>query len=102
MNKSLILKNKLFNFFFLLVTFFIFIYILYYLTFSNLGMINYFKLNNEYNNKSEVFNKIINDNDELLNKINKLSPKNIDLDYLEEISREKLGYLKENEVVIVF
>ena len=101
MNKSLIFKNKLYNFSFILFTCFIFMYLFYHLLFSSRGLFEYFKLNNEYNKEKLIYLSIKNNNINLDEKINKLDPKNIDIDFLEEVSRKKIGYLRNNEIIII-
>ena len=75
---------------------------MYYTIASDRGVIKYFKLSNEFNKKNDQYIHIINSNNELRNKIDKLNPNNIDIDFLEEISRKKIGYLSKNEIIIVF
>ena len=47
MNKSLALKNKLYLFFSLLISFFIFLYLFYFLINGDRGIISYYKIKNK-------------------------------------------------------
>ena len=99
MNKSLALKNKLYLFFLLLVSLFIFIYIIYFL---NRGIISFFKISKEnsiYKNQLISLNK---KNKYLEDRIKRLKTNSLDLDFLDEKIREKTGYIYEDEIVIIF
>tara|TARA_B100000029_G_scaffold511129_2_gene604280 strand:- start:120 stop:431 length:312 start_codon:yes stop_codon:yes gene_type:complete len=100
MNKSLVVKKKLYLFFFLLFSFFLFIYLTYFLINGERGIISYYKSKNEYNYfKDEKFNLNLK-NEKLLDKISRLDPKNLDLDYLDEQLRYHSGKYKKNELII--
>ena len=68
MNKSLALKNKLYLFFLLLVSLFIFIYLIYFLVNGNRGIISFFKISKE---NSIYKNQLISLNKNLANFSNK-------------------------------
>ena len=101
MNKSVILKNKIILYLSFLITFFIFIYLVYFLIYGQRGLLQYFyltKQNQEYTQKlanltieSEYYN----------DRIKRLQPNTIDLDFLDEQVRNKLGLIDKNEIVII-
>ena len=100
MNKSLALKNKLYLFFLLLVSLFIFIYLIYFLVNGNRGIISFFKISKEnsiYKNQLISLNK---KNKYLEGRIKRLKTNSLDLDFLDEKIREKTGYIYEDEIVI--
>ena len=101
MNKSLVIKNKFYLFLSFLISFFLLIYLIYFLVNGERGLISYFKLNNQnllYSNNLNKLNKI---NDYYLDRIKRLQPNTIDIDYLEEILRKNTGFLKENEILVI-
>ena len=100
MNKSLVLKKKIYIFSFLVFSLFLFLYLFYFFINAERGIISYFKIKNKnilYNNELTSLNKI---NNELEDKISRLSPKSLDLDYLDEQIRFKSGAVFNNELVI--
>ena len=101
MNRSLVLKNKIYFYFSFLFTFFLFIYLLYFLINGDRGILQYFKLNslNEIY-KSELLN-LNHSNEYYLDRISRLRPNTIDLDYLDQIYREVTGYSDNNEVIVI-
>ena len=58
MNKSLALKNKLSLYFLFLISFFILLYLFYFLINGERGIISYYKIKNQNYNYSEVLNKL--------------------------------------------
>ena len=101
MNKSLVLKNKFYFYLSFLFTFFIFVYLLYFLVNGERGLLNYFSLkilNTQYNEKYMTLNI---ENDFYLDRIKRLQPTTIDLDYLDETFRKVTGFTSENETVII-
>ena len=101
MNKSLVLKNKFYFYLSFLFIFFLFIYLLYFLVNGDRGILQYFKLKSlnkiyqiEYSNLNEK-------NDYYLDRIKRLQPNTIDLDYLDETFRKVTGFTSENETVII-
>ena len=101
MNKSLVLKKKIYLFSFLVFSFILFLYLFYTLVNAQRGIISYYKIMNEsiiYDNELDLLNNI---NDELEDKISRLSPQSLDLDYLEEQIRFKVGSSSNNELVII-
>ena len=101
MNKSVILKNRVSLYLSFLVTFFIFIYLVYFLIYGQRGLLQYFylsKQNQEYNQK---LNKLTSENDYFSDRIKRLQPNTVDLDFLDEQVRKKLGLIDKNEIVII-
>ena len=101
MNKSVILKNKIILYLSFLITFFIFIYLVYFLIYGQRGLLQYLyltKQNQEYTQKlanltieSEYYN----------DRIKRLQPNTVDLDFLDEQVRNKLGLIDKKEIVII-
>ena len=102
MNKSLALKNKLYLFFLLVISLFIFIYLLYFLINGPRGMISYFKLKNDNQENKIILNELVKRNDFFYDKINRLKANSLDLDFLDEKVREKTGYIDNDEILIIF
>ena len=102
MNRSLTFKRKLYDFIFILMSFFILLYITYFLIFSDKGLFNFFILKNKLKDKNMTYNKITLENENLINKINKLKLNSIDLDYLDELNVKQNGYIGNRDIVVVF
>ncbi len=102
MNKSLALKNKFYLFFLLIISFFIFIYLFYFLINGDRGLISYFKIKNQYFEQKLTFSYLIKKNLILSDRIKRLQTNTLDLDFLDEKIREKTGYIDDNEVLIIF
>ena len=101
MNKSLVLKKKIFYFSFLVFSFVLFLYLFYSLFNAQRGIISYYKIMNKsiiYDNKLNFLNEI---NNELEDKISRLSPQTLDLDYLDEQIRLKVGSVSKDELIIL-
>ena len=101
MNKSLALKNKLYLFFSLVFVFLIFLYLIYFLIDPDKGIISYYKLKNQQFIYRTQLNELKIKNDLFVDRISRLQPNTIDLDYLEEQLRLKTGYIEENEILII-
>ena len=101
MNKSVILKNKIILYFSFLITFFISIYLIYFFVNGQRGLLKYFYLQKQ----NIEFNKTINilkiENDYYADRIKRLQPNTIDLDFLDENVRKNLGFIDKNERVII-
>ena len=102
MNKSLVYKNKFYLFFSFVFAFFLFLYLMYFLINGPISIFTYFKLKNLNISYSEQFNNLKEHNNLLIDKIKRLQPNTLDLDYLEEKWRKNTGFSKENEIVVVF
>ena len=101
MNKSVVLKNRIILYFSFLITFFIFLYLVYFLVYGQRGLLQYFylsKQNQEYNKR---LSHLTSENQYLSNRIKKLQPNTVDLDFLDEQVRKKLGLIDKNEIVII-
>ena len=102
MNKSLVYKNKFYLFFSFVFTFFLFLYLAYFLINGQGSILTYFKLKNLNISYSEQLNYLNEHNNLLIDKIKRLQPNTLDLDYLEEKLRKNTGFSKKNEIVIIF
>ena len=102
MNKSLALKNKLYLFFSLLISFFIFLYLFYFLINGDRGIISYYNIKNQNTQHHFVLRELQKKNSFLTDRIKRLQTNTIDLDFLDEQIRKQTGYVNENEVLIIF
>tara|TARA_Y100000590_G_C15067965_1_gene768907 strand:+ start:106 stop:417 length:312 start_codon:yes stop_codon:yes gene_type:complete len=102
MNKSLVFKNKFYLFFSFIFVFFLFLYLMYFLINGQRGIISYFKLKKINTIYSKELNNLEYQNIALEDKIRRLQPNTLDLDYLEERLRKNIGLLKNNEITVVF
>ena len=101
MNKSVILKNRLILYFSFLITFFIFLYLVYFLVYGQRGLLQYFYLSKQNQEYNETLAKLTSENQYIGNRIKKLQPNTLDLDFLDEQVRKKLGLIDKNEIVII-
>ena len=101
MNKSLVLKNKFYFYLSFLFTFFLFIYLLYFLINGDRGILQYFKLKNLNETYKIQYSNLVEKNDLYLDRIKRLQPNTIDLDYLDETFRKVTGFSSQNETVII-
>ena len=101
MNKSVVLKNRIILYFSFLITFFIFLYLVYFLVYGQRGLLQYFYLSKQNQEYNERLSQLISENQYLSNRIKKLQPNTVDLDFLDEQVRKKLGLIDKNEFVII-
>ena len=101
MNKSVVLKNRIILYFSFLITFFIFLYLVYFLVYGQRGLLKYFYLSKQNQEYNETFARLTSENQYLNNRIKKLQPNTVDLDFLDEQVRKKLGLIDKNEIVII-
>ena len=101
MNKSLVLKNKFYFYLSFLFTFFLFIYLLYFLINGDRGILKYFKLKNLNDDFHYEFSNLQKQNDFYLDRIKRLQPNTIDLDYLDETFRKVTGFSTKNQKAII-
>ena len=101
MNKSVVLKNRIILYFSFLITFFIFLYLLYFLVYGQRGLLQYFYLSNQNQEYIETLAQLTSENQYISNRIKKLQPNTVDLDFLDEQVRKKLGLIDKNEIVII-
>ena len=100
MNKSLIFRNKLYRFCFLLFSFFLFIYLLFVLFNGQKGVFAFHinkKINQSLNgelNLVKIQNNILED------KILRLKPNTLDLDFLDENLILQTGKSSTNEIIL--
>ena len=102
MNKSLVYKNKFYLFFSFIFAFFLFLYLTYFLINGSGSILTYFKLKNLNISYSEQLNNLNEQNNFFIDRIKRLQPNTLDLDYLEEKIRKNTGFSKKNEIVVVF
>ena len=101
MNKSVVLKNRIILYFSFLITFFIFLYLVYFLVYGQRGLLQYFYLSKQNQEYNERLFQLTTENQYLSNRIKKLQPNSVDLDFLDEQVRKKLGLIDKNEIVII-
>ena len=101
MNKSVILKNRVILYLSFLVTFFIFIYLVYFLIYGQRGLLQYFYLSKQNQEYTQKLSKLTSENDYFNDRIKRLQPNTVDLDFLDEQVRKKLGLIDKNEIVII-
>ncbi len=101
MNKSVIIKNKIILYFSFLITFFISIYLIYFLINGQRGLLKYFYLSNQNQEYTQILNNLEDQNEYYADRIKRLQPNTIDLDYLDEKVRKNLGFVDKNEIVII-
>ena len=101
MNKSLVLKNRIILYFSFLITFFIFLYLFYFLVYGQRGLLQYFNLSKQNQEYNETLAQLSSENQYMSNRIEKLQPNTVDLDFLDEQVRKKLGFIEKNEIVII-
>ena len=100
MNKSFALRNKIYRFCFLLFTFFLFLYLFYFLIRGEKGIFSYYKILKKYSLVKEELIVLDKKNKEIEDKISRLSPNTLDLDYLDEQLRKNNGKIAHNEMII--
>ena len=101
MNKSVILKNRIILYLSFLVTFFIFIYLVYFLIYGQRGLLQYFYLSKQNQEYTQKLTKLTSENEYFSDRIKRLQPNTVDLDFLDEQVRKKLGLIDKNEIVII-
>ena len=101
MNKSVIFKNKIILYLSFLITFFIFIYLVYFFINGQRGLLKYLYLTKQAEEYDNTLAKLQNDNNYYLDRTMRLKPNTLDLDYLDEQARKKLGLIDKNEIVII-
>ena len=94
MNKSLVYKNKFYLFFSFVFAFFLFLYMIYILINGPRSIFTYFKLKNLNISYSEQLNNLNEQNNFFIDRIKRLQPNTLDLDYLEEKLRKILVFQK--------
>ena len=101
MNNSVILKNKIILFLSFVTIFFIFIYLVYFLVNGQRGILKYFYLTKQNELHNSTFANLKIKNEYYSDRIKRLQPNTVDLDFLDEQIRKKLGFVDKNEMVII-
>ena len=101
MNKSVVLKNRIILYFSFLITFFIFLYLVYFLVYGQRGFFQYLYLSKQNQEYNDTLAQLTSENQYISNRIMKLQPNTVDLDFLDEQVRKKLGLIDKNEIVII-
>ena len=101
MNKSLILKNKIVLYLSFLITFFIFIYLVYFLVNGQRGLLKYLYLAKQAEEYNHTLANLKAENDYYIDRTKRLQPNTVDLDFLDEQARKKLGLIDKNEIVVI-
>ncbi len=101
MNKSVILKNKIILYFSFLITFFIFIYLVYFIIYGQRGILKYLYLTKQNQEYNQILANLTTESEYYNNRIKRLQPNTVDLDFLDEQVRNKLGLIDKNEIVII-
>ena len=101
MNKSVVLKNKIILYSSFLIIFFIFLYLIYFLVYGQRGLLKYFYLSNQNEEYNETLAQLTSENQYMSNRIKRLQPNTVDLDFLNEQVRKRLGLIDKNEIVII-
>ena len=101
MNKSVVLKNRIILYISFLITFFIFLYLVYFLVYGQRGLLQYLYLSKQNHEYIHKLTQLTQENDNFSNKIKRLQPNTVDLDFLDEQVRKKLGLIDKNEIVII-
>ena len=101
MNKSVILKNKIILYLSFVITFFISIYLIYFLINGQRGLLKYFYLTKQNKEYRQILTDFKIENKYYSDRIKRLQPNTVDLDYLDEKVRKNLGFIDKNEIVII-
>jgi len=101
MNKSVILKNKIMLYLSFLITFFIFIYLVYFLIYGQRGFLQYLYLTKQNQEYTQTLANLTIESEYYNDLIKRLQPNTVDLDFLDEQVRNKLGLIDKNEIVII-
>ena len=75
---------------------------MYFLIYGPRSIFTYFKLKNLNISYSEQLNSLDEQNNFFIERIKRLQPNTLDLDYLEEKLRKNTGFSKNNEIIVVF
>lgn len=76
------------------------LYFIYYALFGGKGLVKYFEIKNELQQKELVKGGLENKMDNKQNMVNGMSVDSLDLDLLDEEARKNLGYAGKEEIVI--
>ncbi len=101
MYKSVILKNKIILYYSFLITFFIVVYLIYFLINGQRGLLKYFYLKKQKKKYNQILADVRIENENINDKIQRLKTNSIDLDFLDEQIKKNLGFIDKNEIVII-
>ena len=76
-------------------------YFLYHLIQGNRGILAYYKLTQKIDSETMKLEKLIEKRVELEHKITLISPKTLDKDFLEELTRKNLSLAKSSEEIVI-
>ena len=76
-------------------------YLVYFLIYGQRGLLQYFYLSKQNQEYNETLAQLTSENQYMSNLIKKLQPNTVDLDFLDEQVRKKLGLIDKNEIVII-
>ena len=74
---------------------------MYFLVYGQRGLLQYFYLSKQNQEYNKTLSQLISENQYLSNRTIKLQPNTVDLDFLDEQVRKKLGLIDKNEIVII-
>ena len=74
---------------------------MYFLVYGQRGLLQYFYLSKQNQEYNERLFQLTSENQYLSNRIKKLQPNTVDLDFLDEQVRKKIGLIDKNEIVII-
>ena len=74
---------------------------MYFLVYGQRGLLQYFYLSKQNQEYNEKLSQLTSENQYLSNRIKKLQPNTVDLDFLDEQVRKRLGLIDKNEIVII-
>ena len=74
---------------------------MYFLVYGQRGLLQYFYLSKQNQEYNERISQLTSENQYLSNRIKKLQPNTVDLDFLDEQVRKRLGLIDKNEIVII-
>ena len=74
---------------------------MYFLVYGQRGLLQYFYLSKQNQEYNETLSQLISENQYLSIRTTKLQPNTVDLDFLDEQVRKKLGLIDKNEIVII-
>ena len=89
------MKNYLIGLFVILI-----LILISFLFIGNKSIFTYLKLRKELNADVETYNILNKENKELKTNVEKLKEGSLDLDYLDEIARDKYNLSKEDEIIL--
>ena len=75
-------------------------YFSYYTIYGKSGILHYFEIKEEIEKKKAIKNKLRKKLDSQKDMIGSIKTDNLDLDLLDEQTRKKLGYAKDDEIII--